>query len=311
MEDPVPIPSAPPPGPSPSLLERLYEGLDRWRKASGARSALATILIVVYLGALLVVEIGRSGWLPAPLANFVGVSRFAAIGIVFYLLVLGEIVGLIFGLADSVARAVGKQLEILSLILIRQSFEILAGLSEPIRWDLFFGRVSDNRLIDLLVDAAAALIVFILIGYYYRIQHKQPISQDARDQAGFVASKKAVALLLLIGLAVVVARGAIDYLKVGGKSSQFFEEVFSLLIFSDVLIVLISLRHSAAYRVVFRNSAFALATVLIRLALPAPPPFNALLGLAAALYAIGLTLAYNKFAPVLREVKPSGPAADH
>ena len=94
-----------------------------------------------------------------------------------------------------------------------------------------------------------------------------------------------------------------DYLRVGGKSSLFFEEIFSLLIFSDVLIVLISLRYSASYRVVFRNSAFALATVLIRLALTAPPLYNAVLGLMAALYTIGLTLAYNEFAPILRETR--------
>ena len=150
----------------------------------------------------------------------------------------------------------------------------------------------------------------MLVGYYYRIQHRQPISQDSRDQAGLIESKKVVALLLLLGLVVVVARGAVDYVRVGGKSLVFFEEVFSLIIFSDVLIVLLSVRYSASYRIVFRNSAFALATVLIRLALTAPPLYNALLGLIAALYTIGLTLAYNEFAPTLRESKISPASED-
>ena len=116
--------------------------------------------------------------------------------------------------------------------------------------------------------------------------------------------------MLLVGFAIITVRGAVAYLEFGGKSSQFFEEAFSLLIFSDVLIVLIALRYSASYRVVFRNSAFALATVLIRLALTAPAPANALLGVSAALYAVGLMLAYNKFAPVFRDVKPASPAAE-
>jgi hypothetical protein len=194
-------------------------------------------------------------------------------------------------------------LEILSLILLRQSFEILAEFDEPIRWTTEVASLSGNRLLELIVDATAALLIFVLVGFYYRLQNKQPISQDARDQRGFIDSKKKVALLLLVGVSFITARGALDYLRIGGKSSLFFEDLFSLLIFSDVLIVLISLRYSASYRIVFRNSAFALATVLIRLALTAPPLFNASLGLVAALYTIGLTLAYNEFAPILREAK--------
>ena len=299
----TPTPTAPPPG----RFIRLYNSLDGFRKAPRLRGLLATTLIVVYLGSLLTIEAKRMGWLPQPVARYVSNSHLVAIGIVFYLLVLGEIVGLIFGLAESVARSVGKQIEILSLILLRESFEILSEFVQPIPWDVVLGRLSDNRLVDLLVDAVVSLLIFVLVGYYYRIQHQQPISQDAKDQAGFIASKKVVALLLLVGLVVVTARGAVDYFEKGGKSSQFFEEVFSLLIFSDVLIVLISLRYSASYRVVFRNSAFALATVLIRLALTAPQPYNAILGVAAALYAIFLTLAYNKFALVLRDAKKAAP----
>lgn len=302
----------PPPSsfPPTNVLVRLYDRLDRWRKGHSVRAILATVLIIAYLGTLAVIEAKRSGLLPKPYADRISNSHFVAIGIAFYLLVLAEIIGLIFGLADSVSRSVGKQVEILSLILIRQSFEILSEFVEPIRWKELLVRSFDNRLVDLIIDAAASLVIFVLVGYYYRIQHEQPISQDSRDQAGFIASKKLVALLLMVGMVVITVRGAVDYVAVGGKSSQFFEELFSLLILSDVLVVLIALRHSASYRVVFRNSAFALATVLIRLALTAPSPYNALLGVTAALYAVGLTLAYNEFAPVLRDVKPAVPAAD-
>ena len=307
-QTPSPVVVGPEPIPTPlpesaGRLIRLYDRLDRTRKTVGVRGPLTSALILVYLGSLLAIEAKRWGWLPGPLAVYVSSSHFVAIGMAFYVLVLAEIVGLIFGLVESVARSVGKQVEILSLILLRQSFETLAEFDEPIRWGAILGNLSDSRLLSLIVDAFAALVIFVLVGYYYRIQHKQPISMDARDQAGFIDSKKVVALMLLVGMVVVTARGAVDYLRVGGKSSMFFEEVFSLLIFSDVLIVLISLRYSATYRVVFRNSAFALATVLIRLALTAPPFYNALLGLIAALYTIGLTLAYNEFAPALREIK--------
>jgi len=298
------------PTPSGGPLVRLYDRLDLWRKAHSVRGTLATVLIVVYLGSLVVIEARRGGYLPEYLARRISTSHYLAIGIAFYLLVLAEIVGLIFDLANSVARSVGKQIEILSLILLRQSFEILSEFVEPIRWDELLAWSFKNRLLDLIIDAITSLVIFVLVGYYYRIQHEQPISQDSRDRAGFIAAKKLVALLLMAGMVVVTIRGGIDYLAVGSKSSQFFEELFSLLILSDVLIVLIALRYSASYRIVFRNSAFALATVLIRLALTAPSPYNAMLGVTAALYAIFLTLAYNEFAPVLRDVKTIPPIAD-
>jgi hypothetical protein len=54
--------------------------------------------------------------------------------------------------------------------------------------------------------------------------------------------------------------------------------------------------------VVFRNSAFAVATILIRLTLSAPPFYNVMIGIVAASFSVGLTLAYNTFAPAIREV---------
>jgi hypothetical protein len=49
--------------------------------------------------------------------------------------------------------------------------------------------------------------------------------------------------------------------------------------------------------VVFRNSGLAVATVLLRIALSAPPFVNTALGIAAALLALTLTAAYNAFTP--------------
>ncbi len=117
---------------SASRLIRFYDRLDRLRKTPRVIGPLTTLLNFVYLGSLATIEARRLGWLPQPLAGMVSPSRFLAIGIAFYLLVLAEVVGLIFGLAESVARSIGKELEILSLILLRQSFEILAEFGEPI-----------------------------------------------------------------------------------------------------------------------------------------------------------------------------------
>ena len=69
-----------------------------------------------------------------------------------------------------------------------------------------------------------------------------------------------------------------------------------MLIFSDIFVVIIAQRFLPCYVAVFRNSGLALATLLIRLALAAPPYWNAGLGVFAALFAVGMTLAYNMVA---------------
>jgi hypothetical protein len=81
-----------------------------------------------------------------------------------------------------------------------------------------------------------------------------------------------------------------------GQERSFFEVFYTLLIFADVLIVLISLRYSVAYPVVFRYFGFAVSTVLIRLALTAPRVVDAGLGVTATLFAIALTWVYNRAA---------------
>ena len=52
---------------------------------------------------------------------------------------------------------------------------------------------------------------------------------------------------------------------------------------------------------VFRYFGFAVATVLIRLALTAPRIWDAALGLAATLFAVALTWAYNLAVGTLRQ----------
>jgi hypothetical protein len=69
--------------------------------------------------------------------------------------------------------------------------------------------------------------------------------------------------------------------------------VRTVLIFSDVLILLISLRYSTNSAVVFRNAGFAASTVIIRLALTAPAFINVLLGVASVAFALALSLAYR------------------
>ncbi len=282
-------------------LTRIYDTLEASWSSPAVRRWAERSLVILFVLAVLVIEMNRQGWFPSWLAGSIPIKHFYAIQVAFGALLLFEITGLVFGLARSVANALGLQLEILALILLRSSFEELIHFEEPVQWEQFVGKLVDNPVLHLISDAVGALGVFVLLGVFYRMQRHQPISEDVSDRASFVAAKKVLALGLLVGY-VIIGVGGIWLLLFKGKPFLFFEAFFTLLIFCDVLVVLISIRYTTTFRVVFRNSAFAVATILIRLALTAPPYYNVMMGLTAAAYSVLLTLAYNTFSPAIREV---------
>jgi len=272
--------------------ERLFDFLrQRWETLATQRR-IATSLVLIFIAGLVLVEIRRMQWLPPDLSNRLPSNHFEAILLPFTLLLLAEVIFLVFALAESVATAVGKQLEIMSLILIRQSFKELTYFPEPIVWDTTSSEIT-RRVLFIGSDAAGALMIFGLLAIYLRLQRHQPISSDPDERSNFVAAKKLIAILLLLSLVVIAAEVLLTWTTTG-EAHSLFEVFYTVLIFADVLIVLISLRYSVTYPVVFRYFGFAVATVLIRLALTAPRVVDACLGVTATIFAIALTWVYNR-----------------
>jgi hypothetical protein len=145
---------------------------------------------------------------------------------------------------------------------------------------------------------------------YVRLQRHQPITSDADDRRSFVLAKKAIALLLLASLAAMAVDVSAAWMF-AQSSYDFFEAFYTLLIFADVLVVLISLRYTVAYPVVFRYFGFAVATVLVRLALTAPRVVDAALGIAATVFAIALTWVFNLTAPVVEKDPADAVETEH
>ena len=125
---------------------------------------------------------------------------------------------------------------------------------------------------------------------YYRIQPQQHDDTGKPvDLFSFVAAKKGIALILL-GIFLYMGSTAIFMTLTGEEHPDFFHGFYTLLIITDILLVLLAQCFQPSYYAVFRNSGYALATLMIRLALAAPAYLNVLLGVAAAVFAIAMTL---------------------
>ena len=258
-------------------LHHLWEHEKMHRKIS-------ILLVLFFLGSLIGIELKRQGFLPDSISRYIPGNHFYAVQAAFTVVLILEVISLIFTLPCSFSRSVGKQFEILSLILMRNAFKELSQFPEPIS---FAG--NEVAILHILSNGFGALLIFALLGYYYRVQTKS--SEEAMrpvDLYSFVAAKKGIALILLVVFCTMGIHSGIQS-AIGTEETDFLHEFYTILILTDILVVLISQCFQPNFGAIFRNSGFALSTLIIRIALAAPPYFDVLLGLTAALFAILLT----------------------
>ncbi len=259
-------------------LQTFYEHERLYRKISVA-------MVFLFLCSLAVIELNRQHLLPAALAAIVPVNHFFAVHAAFTVILILEVISLIFVLPCSFSRSLGKQFEILSLILIRNAFKELSYFAEPIS---YLG--NEERVLHILASGFGALLVFGLLGFYYKIQKRSEEDGRHMDLYGFVASKKAISLLLLFSFILMGGYSAYQTI-LGVEHPDFLHGFYTQLILTDILIVLVSQCFHPSAKMIFRNSGYALSTLMIRIALIAPVYSNVLLGTAAMVFAILLTLA--------------------
>ena len=264
-------------------LQNFYEHERLYRKMSVA-------LVFLFLCSLAVIEFNRLHFLPAGLAAMVPLNHFFAVHAAFTVILILEVISLIFVLPCSFSRSLGKQFEILSLILIRNAFKELSYFTEPLS---YLG--NEEKVLHILASGFGALLVFALLGVYYKIQRRE---EDWRhiDLYGFVASKKGISLLLLLSFTLMGLYAAYQTLQ-GVEHPDFLHGFYSQLILTDILIVLVSQCFHPSAKMIFRNSGYALSTLMIRIALIAPVYYNVFLGGAAIGFAILLTLVSQHLFP--------------
>jgi hypothetical protein len=274
------------------IATNLFDPLHSFWEHPRTRRAVAVTQVAAFLLGLLGIELNSRGLLPPVLARMTPASHFYAINLAFTLVLVQEVVDLIFVLPCSVTKSLGKQFEVLSLILLRDAFKELVHLHEPV---ILVDAV--NVILPMLCDGAGALLVFIGLGLYYRRHRRRPKGLAGPWLYPFVAFKKFLAFVLLLfflSFGVWVAwQSAAD-----GIPHNFFAVFYTVLIFSDILIVLLSHTYQPAFQSVFRNSGFALATLLIRFALGAPAYYAPLIGVTAMAFAFGVSVGCDAFEDV-------------
>ena len=113
-------------------LTDIFDWLHHNWERTHVQRKVALVIFWIYVAALCCVELKRQGMLPPALAQLTPHSHFSAIQLAFTLILGLEVMSLIFIISTSFSRSVGKQFEILALILLRNAFKELAHLPEPV-----------------------------------------------------------------------------------------------------------------------------------------------------------------------------------
>jgi len=268
--------------------ELIYNKLKRLWESQMTNKIVSYSLVIIFIISVLISYLDRSNLISLGSLDNYFANPFFAIDIAFTILLILELLSLIFVLPKSVAKSVGKQFELLSLIFIRSGFKEFSHI-ENFEWSTM-----TSSIVNMFAYAFGALAIFIILGFNNKLQLHTRLTYTEDDQREFIQAKKVLSLLLLMAFIIVGFYDTKTLLQTGNYLHS-FHSFYTVLIFSDIIIVLIALRYTLNYYKIFRYSAFVLATILIRISLSIEAFYDVIIGVTTAAFVLLLTLSYNYF----------------
>lgn len=270
-----------------TVVEFFYHPLRAFWESKKTARLLSATLVTVFIISMVLAVINYFGALG--LTGVLGRVHFLqAVEISFTLLLFFEMISLVFVIPESIANSIGKQIEILSLVLLRSSFKEFSHYNFQLSLQSQL-----ESVYKMVSDGVGALIVFLLLSIYYGVQRHRPITQEV-DRQQFVLLKQLIALLVLLALIGFLAFDLYHVFR-SGTWVPSVDRFYMILIFADLLFMLVAFRYTLHYPDIFRYSAFVLVTVFIRFSLLAPVYYNALLSLFSVVFAIAVVYCHNLF----------------
>jgi hypothetical protein len=233
-------------------------------------------------------------------------NPIAAIYTPFSFILVYEVYLLIYYLPKSSTIYIGKQYEIITLIVIRRVFKDLSRLELTSDW---FAKTND---IQFSYDLLATLMLFFLIFVFYRLNDKKDGTREKKDGLSsdilrFIKIKNIVAFSLIpvfLGLSVYSFTHMIytsffslsQFVNsITDVNKIFFADFFTILILVDVLLLLFSFLHTDKFFAVIRNSGYIISTILIKLSFGIEGILNTILIVVAVLFGVAILAIHNKY----------------
>ncbi len=216
-------------------------------------------------------------------------SPFSALYTPFSVLLAYEAYQLIREIPTSFSNSVGKQFEIVTLLVVRDIFKNLSLFEFKDDWTL------DSRIYLLLIECTTFIVLFYTSLNYRKCSLSLMVStMDVNDLKVYIKSKRIIAQILLFTYVVIASlafSGWIEGVMLGNGDADrkiFFLDFFTCLIMADILILLMFYRFSDDFNALARNTGFVLATVMLRVAIGAPGVSSMILFIVSGILGIAI-----------------------
>lgn len=226
-------------------------------------------------------------------------NPISAIYTPFSFILVYEIYLLLLYLPRSFSTSISKQFEIVSLIVIRKIFKDIPSMDFSENW------FNSHINLELLINLIGVLIIFYLIFLFKLNKKRAPIKTSEINLKSFIRSKKIVSLILCLILLFSSVNTFSNWIYDLTLSYQnydivlkdvddlFFNDFFTYLILTDVVILLISFKFTMGFSKVLRNTGFIISTILLRLSFSASQFFDIILILISVTFALMILKIYN------------------
>ncbi len=235
--------------------------------------------------------------------NELFISPLSAIYTPFSIILIYEVYLLVFYIPKSITNYIGKQYEIITLILIRKLFYDLSKLEFSSNWFSISGDL------EFTIDIIATLVLFALILGFYSINKQLKTSEKEINHKTktYIKVKKILASVLVPIIAIIAIYSFTDWFStlnlqpdkisqsIKSVNNVFFDEFFTILIIVDVLLLLFSFLQTDEFSRVIRNSGFIISTILIKLSFSASGILNAILIVVAVSFGVLILLIYKSY----------------
>jgi hypothetical protein len=226
----------------------------------------------------------------------------------FSFILVYEVFLLVYYLPKSTSTYIGKQYEIITLIVIRRIFKDIGNIEMSSNW---FNLQND---LQFTYDLATAIILFFLIQQFYRNLEKFSLNSSTNKSeveklriGTFIQLKNIIAKVLIPIVIILALYSFAQWIIISNQSNWndittfkyinnvFFEDFFILLIIIDVLLLLFSFFYSDSFHTIIRNSGFVISTILIKLSFSVEGLINNALIISAVVFGYLILLIHNSY----------------
>ena len=267
---------------------------------------VVNIAIISFVIHLLLIALVDFGWLKMGDSYSLLINPIAAIYTPFSFILVYEVYLLVFYLPKSITIYIGKQYEIITLIIVRRIFKDLSKLELTSDW---FSLKND---LQFTYDILATIILFFLIYYFNKLNQNRLKLQVKTEEISvevkkFIRIKNIIAMFLIPIFFILslysftnwayekLFANATSVVGITDINKIFFDDFFTVLILVDVLLLLVSSLHLNKFNQVIRHSGFIISTILIKISFGVEGLLNTVLIVSAVLFGVIILAIHNQY----------------